>query len=625
MADQQQHKDAGGIIEQEPLTGLNLISDATANTKTANKSTALTEVDPNFVSNVNGHISVNSKSQSTTNSKKVSIAEPNEEAGGVNENLEAALPEGEDHENRLENDIDGANMQMGVGEKKKKSKKRRPKSQRGLNNPTGFEEYYVDPPITPVEYEEEKNIYDISLPFAQRIEKAVQRFVAKRNLDSTRNNLFTKYLIHGGIEAGPKMFSGGLDTETLETKDAAEIAELRATTFVGADKNDIGKSDHVVDFEACLGSFLAHTLPGQFELHSEEKVQYFVGIIRNFFNYLLHHDVCPDYKDQVYAARTLCDKAEKELWAISQCTPMLPGDFNKSCSEIFGGMYQGMWSENQEWLQGVEVDYEIGISPQHARKVFKYALAVNADDGTLRTYSKQLEEKATNIVSVNENIGFEVTEIIFATQDIIDFYAQTECADLKPIGKMKAKTWIIPTSADDDLTEEEETALAAKVPETKYYEFWVEDEILSRCVVGMKLEATVTELSFGLSYFDALSGVHCSFYQLLPNELMAGWRAPEKEWLPMRKEAGRDADFDDIPGEVGEENKLLDDDTATNGNTDHAAENGGDGSKKGNNTAVQMADAAIRVHETGGKLIQVHGNPDKVLEKTFDIESPYDD
>ena len=324
---------------------------------------------------------------------------------------------------------------------------------------------------------------------------------------------------------------------------------------------------------------------------------------------------------------------------------MLPGDFNKSCSEVFGGMYQGLWSANQEWLQGVEVDYEVGISPHHARKVFKYALAVNADDETLKTYRKQLDEKATKIVSVNENTGFEVTEIIFATRDTLDFYAQPECTDLKPIGKMKAKTWIIPTSADDDLTEEEEAALAAKVPETKHYEFWVEDEILSKCAVGMKFEATVTELSFGLSYFDALSGVHCSFYQLLPNELMAGWRAPEKEWLPMRKDVrvanNGDADFDNIPGEVGDEDKLLDNGTAfgeqlsettekvvddkgygsqaTNGITGHAAaEKGGDGSGNGN-------DAAIGVHATGEKLIQVPGNANKVLEKTFDIESPYDD
>lgn len=263
---------------------------------------------------------------------------------------------------------------------------------------------------------------------------------------------------------------------------------------------------------------------------------------------------------------------------------MLPGDVNKSCSEIFGGMYQGMWSDNQEWLQGRDLDYDIGISPQHARKVFKYALAVNADDDTLKTYRQQLEDKATKIVSVHENTGFEVTEIIFATQDTLNFYAQPECADLKPIGKMRAKTWIIPTSADDDLTEAEEVTLAAKVPETKYYEFWVEDEILSKCVVGMKLEATVTELSFGVSYFDALFGVHCSFYQLLPNELMAGWRTPEKEWLPMRKKRegaeDREANFDDIPGEVGEENMVLNDGNASGeqlpGNTENVMNEAGD-------------------------------------------------
>ncbi|CAD6563964.1 MAG: hypothetical protein ASARMPRED_002593 [Alectoria sarmentosa] len=579
MADKKQHKDVNGVIEQEPLTGLNLISDATINANSAMKSNALTEVDPNSVSNFNVNASDNTNSKSTTDLKKVSIAEVNEEAGGINESHEVALPEGEDIEDRLADEIDGANVQMDVGEKKKKkSKKKKPKSQRGLNNPTGFEEYYVDPPITPAEYEEEKSIYDVSLPFAQRIEKAIQRFLARRNLDSTRKNLFTKYLIHGGIEAGPKMFTGGLDTETLETRNAAEIAELRATTFVDSNKNDIGMSDHVVDFEGCLGSFMSHTIPSQFELHSEEKIEYFVGIIRNFFNYLLHHDVCPDYKDQIYAARTLCDKAEKELWAISQCSPMLPGDVNKSCSEIFGGMYQGMWSDNQEWLQGRDIDYDIGISPQHARKVFKYALAVNADDNTLKTYRQQLEDKATKVVSVHENTGFEVTELIFATQDTLNFYAQLECVDLKPVGKMRAKTWIIPTSADDDLTEAEEAILAAKVPETKYYEFWVEDEILSKCVVGMKLEATVTELSFGVSYFDALFGVHCSFYQLLPNELMAGWRTPEKEWLPMRKKTeaanDRDANFDDIPGEVGEENMVLNDGNASGEQLPENIENG---------------------------------------------------
>ena len=289
----------------------------------------------------------------------------------------------------------------------------------------------------------------------------------------------------------------------------------------------------------------------------------------------------------------------------------------------------------------MDLDYEIGISPQHARRVFKYALAANATNDTHETYRQQLEEKTTKIASVNENTGFEVTEIIFPDQETLDFYAQPELAGLKPVGKLRAKTWIIPTAAGEDLTEEEEAALAARTPEVKHYEFWIEQDILSRCVVGMKVEATVTELSFGVSYFDAISGVHCSFYQLLPNELMAGWRAPEKEWLPMRKKTHDDANFDDLPGEVGEENEQLDDGTAfrsqvlkntddgnhdagdglqrTNGNTRHAIESGGNHGKDGTTTATQLSDESIEVRATGERLIQVPCHANKIVEKTFDV------
>ena len=328
---------------------------------------------------------------------------------------------------------------------------------------------------------------------------------------------------------------------------------------------------------------------------------------------------------------------------------MLPGDFNKACSEIFGGMYQGMWSENQEWMQGMDLDYDVGISPHHARKVFKYAFAANADDDTHKTYREQLKDNATKITSVQENAGFEVTEIVFPSQDILDFYAQPEAAGLKPVGKLRAKTWIIPTAAEEDLTEEEEAALATEPPEPKHYEFWIETEILSQSVVGMKFEANVTELSFGVSYFDAIFGVHCSFYQLLPNELMAGWRAPEKEWLPMRKklqgdESG-DVDFDDIPGEVGEENEILDEGSAsgkqltanaenrandvghdslrTSGGMTQEDESGGSHRTHGRPNAV--SDAAVSVRETGEKFVQVPGNADKVLEKTFDVELRHDE
>ena len=128
MADGQQHTSRSAVVEQEPLTGLNLISDASTNGNTSRKSAALAEVDLNSVSNINSDASIHAESKSAP--KKVSIAVPDEEASGVKENLEIALPEGIDNEDRLDDDVGGANRQVGVGEKKKK--KRKPKSQRGL-------------------------------------------------------------------------------------------------------------------------------------------------------------------------------------------------------------------------------------------------------------------------------------------------------------------------------------------------------------------------------------------------------------------------------------------------------------------------------------------------------------
>ena len=120
--------------------------------------------------------------------------------------------------------------------------------------PTGFEEYYVDPPVTPDEHTIEQELYSSSHGFSQRIETAIQRYKARRNLDSERKDLFDKYMVYGGVDTGPKMFSGGLDSLTLEGSTAAEIIAITATNFVSANKEE--SDDYVVDFDGCAKGFL---------------------------------------------------------------------------------------------------------------------------------------------------------------------------------------------------------------------------------------------------------------------------------------------------------------------------------------------------------------------------------
>ena len=48
----------------------------------------------------------------------------------------------------------------------------------------------------------------------------------------------------------------GLDSQTLATRDAQDIALINATNFVPFDKTDPKNDIYVVDFEGCLSAFL---------------------------------------------------------------------------------------------------------------------------------------------------------------------------------------------------------------------------------------------------------------------------------------------------------------------------------------------------------------------------------
>lgn len=74
-------------------------------------------------------------------------------------------------------------------------------------------------------------------------------------MDSTRKDVFDKFLSLGGISAGPKQFSGGLDAKDMSDMDAADIALMKAVHFVDLDKWG-PEGAYEVDFESCVKSFL---------------------------------------------------------------------------------------------------------------------------------------------------------------------------------------------------------------------------------------------------------------------------------------------------------------------------------------------------------------------------------
>lgn len=156
-------------------------------------------------------------------------------------------------------------------------------------------------------------------------------------------------------------------------------------------------------------------------------------MIRNFLNYLLYHDVCPEYAEQIKSSKILCDQGERELSAIRQITPKLPGSFNKACSELYGGAYQGQWAAAPTWLSEEESSgISTGISPALARQVFKLGIVANTSEEQFEKYEAQEKAKSISVTSVDD-VSIEVVEAIPPNGDVRNLYASR--GDLKPVGE----------------------------------------------------------------------------------------------------------------------------------------------------------------------------------------------
>ena len=289
----------------------------------------------------------------------------------------------------------------------------------------------------------------------------------------------------------------------------------------------------------------SHTVPLELSVHddlgtkSSNKITQIVGVIKNFLNYLIYHEVAPEYRKEIDVSKKLCAQAEDELWEIEQIKKVLPGEFNRACSRVFGGLYASLQPEapqNGEERTGGESEQK-KLRMSNAVDVFKTGFAARATQKQLHQYQDQSKAKAIEICTV-EDCSIEVTGIKFAEPEICRGYKEGGSDNLKPVGLMSAKTWICPVGPAHDLTEEEEVDMRDRGVQIRNYEFWVEDEILKHCFLGMKLDVTVRTLSFGLSYFDAVSGIFCSFYQVIPNAMMDDWKKVESEWLPRRESCG---------------------------------------------------------------------------------------
>ncbi|KAL4872627.1 hypothetical protein BDV12DRAFT_210521 [Aspergillus spectabilis] len=399
----------------------------------------------------------------------------------------------------------------------KKKKNRRPKSKKGRDKPTGFEEYYVDAPITVDEHQFEQGLYHASRPIIHRMEDALLRFQKARRIESDRLEVFTGYLIYGGINVGPKMFAG-TDDRDLKKMDKDEILQARGRTTINQEFSHL-----TIDFNAVVKGFLTSRFPFYYNPYDEDMVKLATVTIRSFLTYILYHDVCPEYKENIDEARKSCDLAAGELWKNQQLMVGGPGDFNTACSTLFGGFQHDLYVENNQW-KNPKVD-KVQMTRDIAQKVVKFGLAVAGSDELSFSYLEMSKTGSLTVKKLEDIHGFEVTGVQFLDESQREIY-QTEAPDLNPVGLLYGTTYWDPGEPEYDLSPAEREEWAERGRQRKELTFFLEESLLALCYPGIKIIAPIWELSCGFHYFEDTVKVYSSMYTPLANEFMIGWKKP---------------------------------------------------------------------------------------------------
>jgi hypothetical protein len=362
-------------------------------------------------------------------------------------------------------------------------------------------------------------------------------------MESQRRNIFYKYLAYGGIDVGPNMFQGAIDTEGLD-KDSISVA--LAQTSIGKDKfneNNTPEAKYAVDFSGCVSGFLSRRAMFYYGFETRQLVELVTSVLEKFMNYLLHHNVCPEYEADIHSARKIIQKATNELYSMAQISNWLPGDFNRAASTLFGGTYATKYDGISSW-DPEETDVElpqasfIGFTPEVAHQIFGLAIATV---GTEKQYEDFItpgplsKNPAYEVVEIKERAGFEITDLVAVTEQTLAFYKQ-HSKEYRPVGIMHARPWRNKASEGlQDLAAAEREAESQTKSDplaspswisTETHTFFVEGAAQQFLFVGMKLEATIHKLRCGIWFMDDFLQAFCSFDVWLCNELMVGWKEP---------------------------------------------------------------------------------------------------
>ena len=278
-------------------------------------------------------------------------------------------------------------------------------------------------------------------------------------------------------------------------------------------------------------------MPFLWEVEEERQIKEITNILRNFYRYILLHNVCPEYACDVKAAICTCDLADKELSALSKLRALLPGDFNVACSSLSEGLSIEQSAPAQDWDDtNTCTETNSGMSLLKARQVFSLCMASQLDaEEMAEVNSLSIQQCSAKDIGV---IWLEVMDLTHPSKEVSEFYRAFE-ADLKPVGLVHCKPWDDACEQPDDDLPPGVISKPSAAKQLGDVTLYMEQDVLSLMFKGLKMEVSVKALDNGMHFIDKVVSCKCSFYTSLPNEIMNGFKEPR--WITREEHKDREA------------------------------------------------------------------------------------
>jgi hypothetical protein len=261
-----------------------------------------------------------------------------------------------------------------------------------------------------------------------------------------------------------------------------------------------------------------------------------ISVVLNFLKYVVAHQVCPEYLDDLERAQEVCERAKSELPQLAHLLRGFPGEFNTAARHLYCQVGPGEGDDERSAVvldsnTYTEFDKNTLLLDFYTTLLIWSAKETAANSPPRKPISvMNMAEQVFEFIEMPEGMYPENPRRKGAVMPTLDQQRKYERVKqhkdegkrgfVKPCGVVRLN----PTSVVDGWDHPSEPVVPHWLGD--FVDLFLELELIEHLEVGMKLRLVVCELDSGIKFIHRVRNIYATFHIFLPQTLMLKYKRP---------------------------------------------------------------------------------------------------